>query len=102
MASSAWLVTTTSTSAAVRRARSEKHCTPNGHRFTPRHSRAVTATWRQAWSGTPGTSSSRSPAVVDAAHWCSRFTCAPSGLAGPSNSESCSSSGPLRSLFRQR
>ena len=95
-------MTTTSDSAAIRLARSEKHWIPNGQRPGPRHSRAVTATCRHAWSGTPGTISSLSPVVVDAAHWCSRLMCAPSWLVGASNRESCSSSGPLRSLLRHR
>jgi hypothetical protein len=101
MASSAWLVTTTSASAAIRRARSEKHWMPNWQRWLPMHSMAVTATWRQAWSGTPGTSSSRSPVVVELAQAWTRLTCAPSWLLG-SKRASWPSSGVLRSLFRQR
>ena len=68
MASSAWLVTTTSDSAARARASSAKHSAPNGHLAAPRHSRAVTLTWRQARSETPGSTSSRSPVPVPSAH----------------------------------
>ena len=48
MASRAWLVTTMSARPASSRASSAKHWVPNGQRCTPRHSRAVTETWRQA------------------------------------------------------
>ena len=101
MASSAWLVTTMSARAAASRARSAKHREPNGQRCAPMHSCALTETWRHAASGTPGTSSSRSPVVVSSAHSCSRLTCRPSGEVGPpaesdgvagSNSTSCGSS----------
>ena len=83
MASSAWLVTTMCALAAASRAFSAKHREPNGQRWAPMHSCALTETWRQAASGTPGTSSSRSPVVVSSAHSCSRLTWRPSGDAGP-------------------
>ena len=96
MASSAWLVTTMSARAAVSLAFSAKQREPNGQRWAPMHSWALTETWRQAASGTPGTSSSRSPPVVCSAQSCSRLTCRPSGEVGPvsagSNSASCGSS----------
>ena len=60
-ASMAWLVTTTSASAASCRASSLKHSAAMGHFCAPRHSIEVTETWRQARSVTPGRSSSRSP-----------------------------------------
>lgn len=44
IASSAWLVTTTSTSAAFPRAFSAKQSVPYGQRVTPMHSRADTLT----------------------------------------------------------
>ena len=107
IASSAWLVTTMSARAAASRARSAKHREPNGQRCAPMHSCALTETWRQAASGTPGTSSSRSPMVVSSAHSCSRLTCRPSGEVGPvsagSNRASCGSSAtPPRSRCRHR
>ena len=74
IASSAWLVTTMSAWAAASRALSAKQREPNGQRCAPMHSCALTETWRQAASGTPGTSSSRSPVSVSSAHSCSRFT----------------------------
>ena len=101
MASRAWLVTTMSARAAASLACSAKQREPNGQRCAPMHSCALTETWRQAASGTPGTSSSRSPVVVVSAHSCSRLTCRPSGEAGPpaesdgvagSNRASCGSS----------
>ena len=67
MASSAWLVTTTSARPASARAFSAKQSSPTGQRDAPRHSRALTDTCRHADSGTPGTSSSRSPVVGVAA-----------------------------------
>ncbi len=73
MASSAWLVTTMSARPAISRARSAKHRLPNGQRWAPMHSRAVTATCRHARSSTPGTSSSRSPLSVVSAHSRSRW-----------------------------
>ncbi len=81
MASSAWLVTTTSASAALARAFSEKHSLLNGQRATPMHSRAETLTCDQARSGTPGRSSSRSPVLVSSAHAVSRCTSRPSAVA---------------------
>ena len=54
IASSAWLVTTMSARAAASRARSAKQREPNGQRCAPMHSCALTDTWRQAASGTPG------------------------------------------------
>ncbi len=96
MASSAWLVTTMSARAAASLAFSAKQREPNGQRCAPMHSWALTETWRQAASGTPGTSSSRSPVVVWSAHSCSRMTWRPSGEVGPvsagSNRASCGSS----------
>ncbi len=76
-------MTTMSASAAARLARSAKHFWPKPHLLAPMHSRAVTEACRQAMSGTPGTSSSRSPVEVVSAHSCSRLTCAPIPLAGP-------------------
>ena len=107
MAISAWLVTTMAALAAVSLAFSAKQREPNGQRAAPMHSCALTETWRQAASGTPGTSSSRSPVAVSSAHSCSRLTCRPSGDAGPestgSNSESWgSSAGPPRWRYRHR
>ena len=64
MASSAWLVTTMSARPASAWAFSAKQSSPTGHSTRPRHSRAVTDTCRHAASGTPGTSSSRSPVSV--------------------------------------
>src|SRR5437763_1613360 len=49
-----------------------------GHFAAPRHSLAVTETWRQAWSETPGTSSSRSPVSVSDDHSFRRTTSLPS------------------------
>ena len=93
MASRAWLVTTMCDLVAASRAFSAKHREPNGQRWAPMHSCALTETWRQAASGTPGTSSSRSPVVVSSAHSCRRLTWRPSGEAGPvsawSNRPSC-------------
>jgi hypothetical protein len=74
MAISAWLVTTMCALAAASRAFSAKQREPNGQRWAPMHSCALTETWRQAASGTPGTSSSRSPVGVCSAHSCSRLT----------------------------
>ena len=94
MASSAWLVTTMSACPASYRACSAKHSWPNGQRCAPVHSRALTDTCRQAVSDTPGTSSSRSPVSVVAAHSCSRSTCRPvADTARGSNSISPGSSG---------
>ena len=67
-ASSAWLVTTTSTSRVLRRANSAKQESPNGQRLAPMHSLAPTDTCRQARSGTPGSRLSRSPLSVSFAH----------------------------------
>ena len=64
MASSAWLVTTTSAWPALSRAFSAKQSVPNGQRATPMHSRAETLTCPHDRSGTPGVSSSRSPVSV--------------------------------------
>ena len=64
MASSAWLVTTTSASLARSRAISAKHSAPYAHFEAPRHSREDTDTWAQARSETPGVRSSRSPVSV--------------------------------------
>ncbi len=71
----AWLVTTMSAREASARARSAKQSDPTGHFDMPRHSLAVTDTWRHACSGTPGTSSSRSPVSVSDDHSWSRRTC---------------------------
>ena len=58
------------------------------------HSLALIATCRHARSSTPGTSSSRSPVSVLAAHSCSRWTCLPTAdTAAGSNSVSPGSSG---------
>ncbi|SKV66309.1 Uncharacterised protein [Mycobacteroides abscessus subsp. massiliense] len=81
MASSAWLVTTTSDCPASSRASSAKHSVPNGHRVAPRHSRADTLTCDQERSGTPGLSSSRSPVLVVSAQSLRRCTSRPSALA---------------------
>ena len=105
MASSAWLVTTTSTLAAEARAFSAKQSEPTGQRDTPRHSRADTLTWRQACSVTPGTSSSRSPSVVFSDHSCSRCTSRPSleTAKGSNRAASSGSSGaPEASRCRHR
>ena len=64
MASSAWLVTTTSAWPALSRAFSAKQSVPNGQRAAPMHSRADTLTCAHDRSGTPGASSSRSPVSV--------------------------------------
>src|SRR5699024_4756769 len=63
MASSAWLVTTISASAALFRAISAKHSVTSGQ-FAPRQSKALTDTCDQARSLTPGMRSSRSPVSV--------------------------------------
>ena len=104
MASSAWLVTMTSASAAIRRARSEKHWTPNGQRLdargTPAPSRRPAATPGRA-PRAPARPGRRS--WWTSAHWCSRLTCAPSWLAlaaSASNSASCSSSGRVAQLVQ--
>ena len=55
------------------RARSTKQSANAGH-LLPMHSWALTETWRQARSLTPGTSSSRSPDSVVSAHSRSRTT----------------------------
>ena len=104
MASRAWLVTTMSAWPAASRAISAKHCAANGQRWAPMHSRAVTETCRQARSSTPGTSSSRSPVSVLAAHSCSRCTWRPISVTERgSNSSSCgSSAAPFRSRFTHR
>ncbi len=68
MASSAWLVTTTSTPAARALAASAKHDSPIGHFAAPTHSREVTDTCRQAMSDTPRGRESRSPSSVSPAH----------------------------------
>ena len=78
MASSAWLVTTTSARPASARAFSAKQSSPTGQRDAPRHSRALTDTCRHADSGTPGTSSSRSPVAVSLLHSWMRLTVRPS------------------------
>ncbi len=94
MASSAWLVTTTSASAAVARARSAKHVSPNGQRDAPTHSRDATLTWRHAWSTTPRARESRSPSSVSSAHSWSRATWEPTrDTADGSSSASASSTG---------
>jgi len=62
------------------RAFSGKHSASIGHRC-PRHSSAVTETWRHALSLTPGTKSSRSPVDVSSAHSRRRTTCSPSAAA---------------------
>ncbi len=98
MASIAWFVTTTSALPACALAFSAKQSVPIGHFDTPRHSRAVTLTCRQACSLTPGTSSSRSPVSVSDDHSFSRFTSRPSfDIANGSNSvaSSGSSGAPL-------
>jgi beta-glucosidase len=104
IASRAWLVTTMSTWAACSRARSAKHSPPFGQRAAPMHSRALIATCRHARSSTPGTSSSRSPVSVSAAHSCSRWTCRPTAdVAAGSKSVSPGSSGaPPFSRYRHR
>ncbi len=104
MASRAWLVTTMSARPAAALARSAKQSSPTGQRFAPRHSRAVTDTCRQVASGTPGTSSSRSPVSEFSAHSCSRFTARPiAEITNGSNSSSAgSTSSPPWSLLRHR
>ena len=96
MASSAWLVTTMSARPAASLAFSAKQREPNGQRCAPMHSWALTETWRQAASGTPGTSSSRSPVVVWSAHSCSRLTWRPNGEVGPVNQSGRVEQGVLR------
>lgn len=104
IASSAWLVTTTSAAPARSRASSAKHSAPLGHRWAPRHSRAVTENCRHAWSLTPGTISSRSPVSVSLAHSWMRWTIRPVALTSRgSKSWSSSSSGiPAAILWRHR
>ncbi len=103
-ASSVWLATTTSASLAASRAFSEKQSTRSGH-LLPRHSRALTATWRQARSVTGKGTSSRSPLSVSPAHSRSRTTCVPREDCGPSNRLSLGSSsrapGPPCTCCRQ-
>ncbi|RAO06579.1 putative serine-rich protein [Micromonospora noduli] len=84
-ASRLWLVTTMSASRARARDASAKHSCPNGQRAAPTHSRAGIDTSRQAWSSTPGSSSSRSPVAVFSAQSRSRSTCLPSRPASPSH-----------------
>ena len=88
---------------------SAKQSVPNGQRVAPMHSRAETLTWPHDRSGTPGTSSSRSPVSVSEDHSVSRFTSRPSAVvATASNSSSCGRSSPgspadpLWILFRHR
>ena len=100
-------MTMMSTSRAASRERSTKHSETIGHR-PPRHSCALTDTWRQARSETPGTSSSRSPESVTSAQSRSRTTSAPRREAcwstAPTDiSVSVSSSGkPPSSLWAHR
>ncbi len=101
----AWLVTTTSALAASALARSAKQSVPIGQRATPRHSLAVTETWRHACSVTPGTSSSRSPVSVSDDHSCRRLTWRPmADTSNGSNSVSLSGSSgaPVCSRCRHR
>ena len=102
MASSAWLVTTTSDSRAVARAISAKHSSPWGQREAPMHSRAVTLTCFHARSGTPGSRSSRSPVSVSLAHSCRRTMCLPSQEISSSPMRASSGSGSRAILFMHR
>ncbi len=98
-------MTTTSTCEASARARSAKQSSPTGQRDLPRHSRAVTLTWRHALSLTPGARSSRSPVSVSEDHSVRRWTSRPSrDTANGSNSSSVggSSADPVWILFMHR
>ena len=101
IASSAWLVTTTSTSLVRSRAISAKHSSPCGQREAPRHSLEVTDTCRHAMSGTPGTKSSRSPVSVSCAHSATRLTCLPSQDRSSSSMRESEGSSSSESLCRQ-
>ena len=104
MASSAWFVTTMSARPASCLARSAKHSSPTGHLETPMHSRALTDTCRHVLSGTPGTSSSRSPVAVSSAQSWIRLTARPiaeTWNGSNSSSSGSTSSGPC-SLLRHR
>ena len=83
MASIAWLVTTTSASAASARARSEKHSSAWGQRDAPRQSTAETETCRHARSVTGTSRSSRSPVSVWSAHARRYMTSLPNREEGP-------------------